>query len=332
MQGHPRILVYLGLTAGLIIFGTAGYMLFEHLCFIDALFMTVTTLTTVGYGEVRPFGPTGRIFSVALILFGVSLSLYVVGRMAQFLVEGEIREVLGRRRLDRQISRLKDHYIVCGYGRIGKVLCRFLQDRNRKVVVIEQDPELADELGKDGVLHVIGSATDEANLERVFIGRAKALLSVLATDADNVFLVLTAKQINPKLFIAARATRYDAMRTLYAAGADKVISPYELGARRMAHAILRPTVIHFLELAFADRDTDIQIEEILVTSESRLVNKTLMESEIRKKFNLIVLTIQKADGSMVFNPGPNTRIEPGDTFVVVGQDQSILGLERILHP
>ena len=257
--------------------------------------------------------------------------MYVVGLLVQFLVEDRIRVILGRRKLDKQIARLKDHYIICGYGRIGRVLARYLTERYLNVVIIEKNESRQAAMDEDGVLYLVGEATDESLLLRAGIKDAKALITAVATDADNVFLTLIAKQLNPGLFIVARAIQNTAKRTLQAAGANKVISPYDLGARRMAHAILRPTVIKFLELAFADESTDIQVEEIQVRSTSQLLNVALKDSGIRQKLDLIILTIKKADGTMIFNPKADTRMETDDTLVVVGRAKSVTQLEQMMR-
>lgn len=328
-QGHYVLTVIL--TVLLILFGTGGYMIIERWPFDDAIYMTIITLATVGYGEVHQVSDTGRLFTIFLIVLGVGYFMYVVGLIVQFLVEDRIRVILGRRKLDKQIAKLKGHYIICGYGRIGRVLAHYLTERYLNVVVIEKDADRRVRLDEDGVLYLIGEATDEQLLIKANIKGAKGLVTALATDADNVFLTLIAKQLNPELFIVARAIQNTAKRTLQAAGAGKVISPYDLGARRMAHAILRPTVIKFLELAFADDSTDIQVEEIPVHTTSRLLNVALKDSGIRQELDLIILTIQKKDGSMMFNPQADTRIEADDTLVVVGRARSVNRLEKMLR-
>ena len=327
---HPILFICLGIV--LLAIGTVGYVLIDNWPVMDALYMTVITLTTVGYGEIRDISNTGRLFTIFLIIMGVGFYLYVVSYIIQFLVEGRIREVLGRRRLEQQINRLKNHYIVCGYGRIGRVLCRYLVQKYLDVVVIEKNLDRIPVIDEDGVLYIIGDATEEATMVRAGIDRAKGLLTVLATDAANVFLVLTARQHNPDVFIVARAEMNATKNTLLAAGADKVISPYDLGARRMAHAILRPTVIHFLELAFADDQTDIQLEEFTVGSKSTLAGVKLMDSKIRQDMNLIIISIQKSDGSMIFNPAADYLITQGDTVIVVGESRNLMKLERRLNP
>ena len=312
--------------------GIVGYMLIEGWTFLDALYMTVITLATVGYGEVHVVSQAGRLFTVVLIMLGVGFTLYVIGNVVQFLVEGQIRAVLGRFKLEKQISSLEDHYIVCGYGRIGRSLSRFLIQKYLNIVVIEKDEDRIPVMNEDGVLYLVGEAADPNNLRKAGINRAKGLMAVLASDADNVFLVLTAKRLNPDIFIVARAVHNSTKKTLHSAGASKVVSPYDLGARRMAHAILRPTVIKFLELAFADDQTDIHVEEFPVSEGSRLAGCKLIDSGIRKDLNLIIISIKKADGDMHFNPSADSVIEAGDTVIAVGASVSLLKLSKILNP
>jgi voltage-gated potassium channel len=332
MHYFRQTLISIGLSIVLMAVGSAGYMIIEGWNFMDAFYMTIITMATVGYGEVHPVSFAGRILTVVLILLGVGFFLYVAGNIIQFLVEGRIRLVLGRRKLDKQINKIKGHYIICGYGRIGRVLARFLTARHIDVVVIERNQNRVAKMDEDGILYLMGEATDESILERAGIQRAKGIVTAVATDADNVFLVLIAKQLNPHLFIVARATQNNAKKTLLAAGADKVISPYDLGARRMAHAILRPTVIRFLEMAFADESVDIQIEEIRVGPTSRMVGKTMKDSGIRRDYDLMIMVIRKADDAMTFNPKADTVIETGDIMVVVGSAKNITQLEIALQP
>jgi voltage-gated potassium channel len=316
----------------LLVIGSWGYMGIEGWDFLDALYMTVITIATVGFGEVHIISPAGRIFTLVLIFLGVGYFLYVVGNFIQFLVEGRIRLILGRRKLDRQINKLKDHYIICGYGRMGRALARFLIQRYLDVVVIEKSESRTSTMDEDGILYLVGSATDESLLLRAGIARARGLITVVGSDADNVFLVLLARQMNPDIFIVARAIMNSAKRTLEAAGANKVVSPYELGARRMAHAILRPTVIEFLEMAFADETADAEVEELTVKPNSNVVHRTLYESEIRPTYGVMIISIKKADGKMVFNPDAETLLDSGDTLIVVGGAANIQALEKLLAP
>ena len=234
-------------------------MIIEGWRFLDALYMTVITISTVGYREINQIGDVGRVFTILLVAIGVGFTLYVAAAVVQFMVEGRLRIILGRRRLDQKINRLKNHYIVCGYGRIGRVICRNLRRKPFDVVAIDKSPELIPLMDEDGILYVAGDAADEASLIKAGIKRAKGLIAALATDTDNVFLVLSARQIAPELTIIARASKEAVKSKLQAAGADSVESPYEMGALSMAQHIIRPTVTNFLDLAFAHQRKDIQM-------------------------------------------------------------------------
>jgi voltage-gated potassium channel len=332
MRSEKHLIVSFVLTLLIIGFGTAGYMAIEGWEILDAFYMTVITMGTVGYNEVHEISKTGRLFTVLLIFFGVGYFVYLAGVVVQFMVEGRMRAILGRRRLDKKIDRLNNHYIVCGYGRIGRVLCKNLQRKPLDLVVIEKDRELIPVMDEDKVLYVCGDVSDEANLIKAGIKRAKGLVAVLATDADNVFLVLTARQLNPDIHIVARACHVESKSKLRAAGANNVESPYEMGGVSMAQRILRPTVTNFLDLAFTYSRKDIQMEEIPVSSSSALSNVMLKDSGIRQKFNLIIIAIKKSDDSMLFNPSFETLIKAGDTVIAVGEEANLKKLEDILNP
>jgi voltage-gated potassium channel len=332
MVGTRHLVFSFSISILIIAAGTIGYMAIEGWSFIDALYMTVITISTVGFREVNQVSEGGRIFTIFLVFSGVGFTLYVAAAVVQFMVEGRIRIILGRRRLDKKIKRLKNHYIVCGYGRIGRVLCRHLRRANINVAVIENDPERIPVMDEDGVLYIVGEATDENNLMKAGIERAKAVVAALATDTDNVFLVLTARQLAPELLIMARASQETAKIKLRAAGANVVESPYEMGAVSMAHRIIRPTVTSFLDLAFAHQRKDIQMEEIPVSKASELVNVQLKDSGIRQNYNLIIIAIKKSDGNMLFNPSYEAVIAPNDTVIAVGEVGNLQKLEWALNP
>lgn len=332
MGSAKHLIVSALLTLLIVGFGTAGYMVIEGWDVLDAFYMTVITMGTVGYGEVHEISKTGRLFTILLIFFGVGFFVYLAGVVVQFMVEGRIRAILGRRSLEKKIDRLKNHYIVCGYGRIGRVLCKNLQRKPLDLVVIEKDRDLVPVMDEDKVLYVCGDVSDEANLIKAGIKRAKGLVAVLATDADNVFLVLTARQLNPDLYIVARACQAESKAKLRAAGANNVESPYEMGAVSMAQRILRPTVTNFLDLAFTYSRKDIQMEEIPVSSSSALSNVMLKDSGIRQQFNLIIIAIKKSDDSMLFNPSFETVIKAGNTVIAVGEEANLKRLADILNP
>ena len=332
MYGIKHLIVSILFTFLIVAFGTTGYMIIEDWELLDAFYMTVITMGTVGYGEVHEISNAGRLFTTVLIFFGVSYFVYVTSVVVQFMVEGKMRTIFGRRMLDKKINRLKNHYIVCGYGRIGRVLCKNLQKKPLGLVVIEKDKELIPIMDEDKVLYVSGDVMDEVNLIKAGIKRAKGLVAVLSTDADNVFLVLTAKQLNPDLYVIARACHAKSKSKLRAAGADNIESPYENGGKSIAHMILRPAVTNFLNLAFSVERKDIQVEEILVAPSSTLANVMLKDSGIRQRFNLIIIAIKTSDDNMLFNPSFETVIKAEDTVIAVGEEANLKKLEDILNP
>ncbi|MFZ1985937.1 MAG: potassium channel protein [Desulfatitalea sp.] len=332
MKNAKHFVVSLLLVILLVTSGTAGYMAIEGWNMLDALFMTITTVATVGYGEVHPLSDMGRIFSMALIVLGVGFFFYVAASVIQFMVEGRVRILLGRRRLDQRIARLKNHYIVCGYGRIGKVICEKLLRENFDLVVIDKNQDHIDTFEAKKMVYICADAGDEAVLLKAGLHRAKALIAALATDTDNVFLVLTARQLAPRLIIIARAGSEAAKSKLSAAGANTVEAPYETGAATMAQRIIRPTVTNFLDLAFAHHHKDIQMEEIPVAASSALNGLMLKDSGIRQQYHLIIIAIKKADDQMLFNPSFEAELKTGDTVIAVGEPTNLKKLEAVLNP
>ena len=332
MDRTTNQIIIILLAVILVALGTAGYVVIEDWPILDSLYMTVITLSTIGYGEVNPVSQTGRIFTLFLIVMGVGFFLYVIGNVVQFLVEGRIRLILGRHILDKQISQLNNHYIVCGYGRMGRAFCRYLIQKGLKFVVVEKNADRIPIMNTDHILYVAGEATIEENLLKAGIKRASNLIATLGTDADNVFLVLLAKGLNPQIYVVARASQNASKKPLDTAGADVVVSPFDIGARRMAHAILRPNVIRFLEFAFADESTDIHIEELSVSEKSTLVDVTLKDSGIRHSHNLSILSIVDKDGNMIFNPSADTKFGAGEKVIAVGMMKDLKRLDTIFNP
>jgi voltage-gated potassium channel len=299
---------------------------------LDSVYMTVITMTTVGYGEVHAMGYTGRVFTILIVAMGAVSFLYVTSALVQFLVETQIRAIFGRRVLDKKIKQMKDHYIVCGYGRIGHVLCNNLRAHLIEPVVIEKEQSRVEQMAAQNLLYISGDASEEEVLMRAGIERAKVLIAALATDTDNVFLVLTARQLNPEIFILARASSVKARSKLSAAGANRVESPYEIGAVSMAQRLLRPSVSNFLDLVFAYNRKDIQMDEIPVAEKSSLAGLMLKDSGIRQKYNLIVIAVKTPDGEMLFNPSHETLIRPGDTVIAMGKTDNLAELQKELCP
>ncbi|MEH0022934.1 MAG: potassium channel protein [Desulfobacter sp.] len=311
--------------------GTFGYMIIEEWNLLDSAYMTAITLSTVGFLEVHEQTSAGRIFTILLIFTGVGYFLYLGGVVIGSVVEGEIKTLLGRQRLDNKIKKLKNHYIVCGYGRIGRVLCNFIREDTPDIVVVEKNEDLTATLEKDKIHYLIGDASDEDILEKAGIGRAKAMVAALATDTANVFLVLTARQLNPDIYIMARASSPEVRKKLIVAGANRVESPYDTGAVSMGLKLLRPTVSNFLDAAVSRQSDAIQIEEAFVPHGSAYTDKALKDSGIRQDFNLIIIAIKNASEKMDFAPHFETLIRPGDTLIVMGTTEDLEAFRNALN-
>ena len=299
--------------------GVIGYMLIEKWSFLDAVYMTAITVTTAGFMEVHELSSAGRIFTSIVLVAGVGYFFYIAGLIIQSIVEGEIKAILGRKRLDKKIRKLKNHYIICGYGRIGRVLSQLIKEDTKDIVVVEKDENLVEILEKDKMHYLNGDSSEEEVLEKAGIKNASFLIAALGTDTANVFLVLTARQLNPDIYIMARASSPDVKNKLIIAGANFVESPYDIGAISMGLKLLRPSVSRFLSIALSRKKEGIQIDEIFVPKKSKYTNIALKDSGIRQDFNLIIISIKKASGEMLFNPHFETLIEPGDTVIVMGK-------------
>ena len=308
--------------------GTLGYAVIEDWSGFESLYMTVITLATVGYKEVHELSYEGKVFTIILIIFGTGNIAYTIGSMIQFMVEGQLRKLLGRKKLQKKIKNLKGHYIVCGFGRIGRLVSREFASKPIPFIVVEQNPDRCQRLEDEGYLFVHGDATHDDVLEKAGIRQAKGLVTVVTSDSANVFITLTARGINPELFILARASEDGADIKLMRAGANKVVSPYTIGASRIAQAILRPSVVDFIDIATGTENIELQLEEIQISSKSTLSGKTLINSGIRKELGLIIVGI-KRNQHMNFNPDPTIEIEPADILIALGEPDAINNLEVI---
>jgi voltage-gated potassium channel len=325
-QLKKRLMLSIGLLVLVISFGTAGYRILERWNFLDSLYMTIITLTTVGFKEVHDLSENGKIFTIALIVGGVGTVLYVLRTGAQLILEGELQEIYGRKRLEKRLKELKDHYIVCGYGRMGKIIARELGHEDLDFIVIEKN--LAP-LEEEDLLIIEGDATKDDLLKKAGIEKAKCLISVLPTDAENLYVVLSARGLNPDLLIVARAGEEGSEQKLLRAGADRAVSPYYIGGLRIAHTVLKPAVVDFIEFATKSGNIDLQIKEINVGEGSELVGQTLDHSGIGRDLGIIVVAIKQSGGEMKFNPTFRTVMKAGDTLIAVGEASKLKNLEEM---
>jgi len=310
--------------------GTIGFVAIEHWTILDALYMTIITLGTVGFKEVHDLSDSGKAFTMALIVVGVSVLGYIVGSLAQIMFEGQIQRVIGRKKVEKKIEALRGHYIICGFGRIGSLICREFFSHKLPFVVVEKDNETLEKIDEDGYLHLRGDATQDECLLKAGIMRAKGLISVVSSDADNVYITLTARGLNQELFILARSSDEGSDIKLKRAGASKVISPYVIGGTRMAQSILQPNVVDFIEIATGSDHLDLQMEEITIPHDSVFAGETLVSSGFRRETGVIIIGIKKANGKMVFNPHSQAKIDDNDTLIVLGEPVSIAKLEELI--
>ncbi len=318
-----RVVLILFFTVTL---GSVGYMVIEDWPFFDSLYMTIITITTVGYGEVREMSILGRVFTIALIYMG----MFIIVLSTQAIVEFKISAIIGRKKLKQQIKALKDHYIVCGFGRIGRVICKELKSKKIPMVVIDNNPESTEMLDAESIPYIIDDATSEDVMVEAGIEKARGMISVVASDADNLFITLTARGLNHSAFIIARADEEKSEKKLLRAGADKVFLPYSIGGHKMAQSITKPAVTDFLEFTVHNRDMGLEMEELKVSKGSRLAGLKLMDSGIRQEMDIIIVAIRKKTGEMGFNPSSETRIETGDTLIALGKNDELSKLGKIL--
>lgn len=325
---HVRI--SFAVLAILVSLGIAGYMGIEGCSFLDALYMTVITLSTVGFREVHDLSSAGKLFTISLIIFGVSVIGYIVGSLAQIMFEGQFQRIIGRKKVEKMVEALKDHYIICGFGRMGSLICKEFAAKPLPFVVVEKNSDVTDKLKEEGYLFLHGNATDDETLLKAGIKRAKGLITVVTSDTENVYITLTARGLNPNLYILARSGEEGSEIKLQRAGASKVISPYLIGGSRMAQAVLRPNVVDFIEIATGRENLELQMEELSIPKGSRFIGENLITSGFRKETGVIIIGIKKATGKMLFNPDPHSKIEIHDTLIFLGEPPAIQKLERLV--
>jgi voltage-gated potassium channel len=328
-----RIARRIVLIAALIVFtmciGTAGFQLLEGYPLFDAFYMTLITITTVGYQEIRPLSHAGRVFNSFLILFGVSAMFVAVGAMTQTIIELQLQDRYGQRRKKRAIMHMKDHYIVCGFGRVGRNAAFELQRNGVPFVVIDRGEQRVERATQAGMAAILADATRDEVLREAGVERARGFIAALATDADNVFVILSVKTLNPRLTVVTRASEEDAEEKLRRAGADTVLSPYSIAGHRLAQALMRPHVVQLLDFAGRAVGLDVTMEQLRVAPDSTRASRSL-GSLAPHEAGLIVLAIGKPDGKMIFNPPIDTEVFGGDVLIVMGEQPNLRNLEQLL--
>jgi voltage-gated potassium channel len=312
--------------------GVLGYMVFEGWRFTDALYMTVITLTTVGYREVRVLDASGQLWTMLLLITGVGTLFYAAVSSVELVVEGTVRGYFGRRRVKAAIGRLNGHYILCGYGRVGRQVAREFAADDVPFVIVEQDQEVLEECLAQGYLALLGEASDDEVLEEAGILRAGGLIAAVDSDADNVFVVLSARKLNPKLHIVARASSDESAAKLEIAGADRTLSPYAVGGRRLASLATQPLVVDFLDVVTrGEKGIEFRLEEFSVPEDSTIAEHTIGELKIGERTGAIVLAIRTTEGNFDTTPSAGDRLHAGDTLIVLGSRGQIERLEQLMR-
>ena len=324
-----RIKSLLFILIAIIVIGTVGFWAIEDWSILDSLYMTIITLTTIGFREVQPLDAYGKIFTILLVIFGIASVGYALRTIGQLILDGQLRKLIGSRKMEKQIKKLKDHYIVCGFGRVGGAVCGELIRNNITFVVIERSPKAVELLEKNSFIFVKGDCANDENLKAAGIDRAKGLINTVADEADAVYITLSARTINPNLFIMARADSQSVHNKLLRAGATRVISPHIAAGVRMAQATLKPAVVDFMSLAANGASEGIKIEELVIKDNSKLAGTTLKDSGIRSELGITVIGVQKKGHDIYYSPPPDFHIDEGDTLIIVGASSQMDKLETL---
>jgi len=331
MTIRGRLYICLVLLVSVVSSGTVGFHFIEGWTWFDGFYMTLTTMTTIGYGEMHALSHAGRIFNSVLIVFAVFSGGFTIATFSQALLQFEFGKAFGRRRMERELAKLSNHYIICGAGRVGRTVARELRARGQSVVFIEKNPQRAEWAASERIPVVLGNASSEECLKRAHVDTAKGFVAAVSSDAENLYIVLTARGFRSDLKIIARASEEEATCKLLRAGASQVLSPYFFVGSRIAQLLLRPNVLDFIDAAFGTERLDVEIAEVRIDASSPLVGKILGDSAIRQEADVIILGVKPAEGPLVFNPAHERLIRAGDTLIVIGADTELRKLEALSH-
>ena len=323
MRRGRHVLIGFAALAGIMVVGTVGYVVLGF-SVLDALYQTVTTVTTVGFKEVQPLSAAGQLFTIVLILAGVGTALYTLTVGLELIVEGHVGAAMEKRRMQKHIAGLHDHVVLCGWGRVGRSIAKALEDGNRSLVVVDSDPERVATIEHHP--WILGDATHDDVLHDAGIGRASALVAALSTDAANLFVTLSGRALRPDLFIVARAREESSVAKFTRAGADRVVNPQEIGGARMAAFVVHPHVTEFLDVVMRDRSIELRLEEIVVPDGSPFVGRSLRGAQVRDRTGALVLALRNPDGTFLTNPDPDTELVAGQILIAIGTDEQLQSL------
>jgi voltage-gated potassium channel len=309
--------------------GTLGYSLIEEWSYFDSFYMTLITITTIGFGEVHPLSPNGVKFTIVLIIVGLSVFTFTFRSLTILFLEGQFVQLGRKKRMEQQIKKLKNHYIICGYSKIGKQIAEEFELKKVPFIIIDKSFAEQSVAIPEYIVYLEGDATSEEILKEAGIEKAKGMITALPSDAENVFTTMTARGLNKDIIIFAQANEPQTEKKLFQAGASKVIFPHVIASRKVVSCILKPNVVDFIDIALGGTDLSLEIEELLVDQSSSLINKELKDSGIRDKFNIIVVAIKKNNNEIIFNPGPLSKINIGDTLIALGRKADLDALTKI---
>jgi len=329
MDSLRRLVWSIVALVAIVVIGTIGYEVIEGWSFLDAIYMTITTITTVGFREVHPLSDAGRIFSIFIIIGGVGGALYVLTTIMGYILEGQFGLTMGRRRMKNRIARLKEHFILCGYGRVGEEIAQAFSEEGVPFVIIANNEQHIAKADKEGYLYIFGDATSDEVLKEAGIERAHGLVAAVGADSDNTFITLSARELRPDMFIEARSSSPGAEGKLRRAGADRIISPHAIGGRRMAMLALRPAVVDFIDTVTYVRGREMELENVDVAGGSPLIGRTMEQA--RSKVGITVLAMRKKSGKLMANPPGEEIIEEGDRLIVIGTKKRLAALESLFE-
>ncbi|MGC8579985.1 MAG: potassium channel family protein [bacterium] len=333
MSLSRKIYRYIFILITILVIGVAGFMYIERFSFIEALYTTMVILSTVGYsGGARPLDANGELFAVFMIVVGIGFVTYSAGGVFRMIIEGELKRTIWRFKVTKAIENIKGHYILCGLGRIGSIVASKLKAKNIPFIAIDKDPGVLGSVEMNEYLFIQGDGTDEEILKRAGIERAKGLITVMANDADNVYAILTARDLNPSLYIISRAGENTSIAKLYKAGANRVISPYIIGGEKIAQSVMKPNVIDFMEFATAETNFELKIEELIIQDGSELHGKTVEQAKIRQLHDITIIAVRKPNGEFVYNPSPQFVLSKDDILIAVGHPDAIEKFEHLTSP
>lgn len=324
-----QLYLAMALLLAIVVVGSLGFILLEKMSPVEAIYMTLVTISTLGMkaGAGPDIGQAGKIWIMILIVVGIAGAMIALTTIVSIVVEGHMRSILGRRKVNMKIASLNDHVIVCGYGRMGRTVCKSLHQRKASLLVIDQNSENTALAEHDGYLYILGDAGEEPVLRSAGIERAKGLVAVLDSDASNVFATLVARDLNPEIFIAARAEKIESESRLIRAGANQAICPLVIGATRLANVLTRPGIVDFID--FAAQGLELEAEQFRISDESKLVGQSLMQANLPRQVGVLIVALQRKDGQTIFNPEHDTILQADDNLIVTGRIGSMAKLEQL---